>query len=184
MEDVDEKKQRRLESQKRYREKNRELLNEKNRQYRAENKEKVEEGRKRWIEANPEKEAKRQQERGVRYRQRNPEKVKISQKLWYDANKDKKRGNTLKRKYNLTLDDYEKMLQEQNGSCAICFVKAEEEINKILVVDHNHLTGEVRALLCNKCNTAIGLLREDLEIMQRASEYLKKFSKPLTPEPS
>ena len=178
----DEKKRKRLEIQKRYRQKNREALNEKNKQYRLENKEKVEESRKRWKEANPEKEASHQQNRWRKYKEKNSEKVKLSQKLWYDANKDRSRENKLKRKYDITLDDYGKMLQEQNSSCAICFVKAEDERNKILCVDHNHLTGEVRSLLCNGCNTAIGLLKENQEVILRAAEYLKKFSASLTNE--
>jgi single-stranded DNA-specific DHH superfamily exonuclease len=178
----DEKKRKRLEIQKRYRQKNREKLNEKNKQYRLENKEKVEESRKRWKEANPEKEALHQQNRWKRYKEKNAEKVKLSQKLWYEANKERYRENKLKRNYNITLDDYDKMLQEQNGCCAICFVKAEDERNKILVVDHNHLTGEVRSLLCNGCNTAIGLLKENQEVILRAADYLKKFSATLTDE--
>jgi|LakMenEpi03Aug12_release.lakeMendotaPanAssembly.Ray.scaffolds.fasta_scaffold1303032_1 hypothetical protein len=178
----DEKKRKRLEIQKRYRQKNREGLNEKNKQYRLENKEKVEESRKRWKEANPEKEASHQQNRGRRYKEKNPEKVKFSQKLWYDANKERHRENTLKRKYGLTLDDYEKMLQEQNSSCAICFVKMENTKKKYLCVDHNHLTGDVRSLLCDPCNTAIGLLKENQEVILRAAEYLKRFSASLTGE--
>jgi hypothetical protein len=176
----DEKKRKRLEIQKRYRQKNREKLNEKNKKYRLENKEKVEESRRRWKEANPEKEALHQLNRGRRYKEKNPEKVKLSQKMWYEANKERSRENKLKRKYDITLDDYEKMLHEQNGSCALCFVKAEDERNKILVVDHNHLTGEVRSLLCNRCNTAIGLFKENQDVILRAAEYLKKFSASLT----
>jgi hypothetical protein len=174
----DEKKRKRLEIQKRYRQKNREKLKEKNKQYRLENKEKVKETNKRWETENAEK----AEERKKRYLVRNPEKVKLSQKAWYEANKSKKREDSLIRKYDITLDDYEKMLQEQNGSCAICFVKAEDERNKILVVDHNHLTGEVRSLLCNGCNTAIGLLKENQEVILRAADYLKKFSATLTDE--
>jgi len=72
----------------------------------------------------------------------------------------------------MTLDDYDRMLQEQNGSCAICFVKAEQQFHKVLVVDHNHLTGQIRGLLCNPCNTAIGLLKERQEIIENALKYL------------
>jgi len=176
---INEKKRKRLESQRRYREKNRELLNEKNRRYREENKETVELSRKRWIDQNPEKAIESHRNRQRRYKERNLEKVRVSQKLWYDANKERYRENKLKRLYNLNLNDYEKMLQEQKSCCAICSAKVEEERDKVLVVDHNHLTGNVRGLLCHKCNTGLGLFRDNEAYLLKAVEYLRKFSEPL-----
>lgn len=177
--EIDERKRKRLESQRRYREKNRELLNEKNRRYRKENKETVEISRQRWIENNPEKAIESHRNRQQRYKERNAEKIKIRQKLWYDANRERYRENTLKRKYSINLEDYDKMLQEQKSCCAICSAKVEEERDNVLVVDHNHLTGEVRGLLCHKCNTGLGLFRDNQGYLLEAVEYLRKFSKPL-----
>lgn len=57
----------------------------------------------------------------------------------------------LKAKYNLTLQDFDAMLAVQQGKCAICGVSSQK-----LVVDHNHVTGQVRKLLCNHCNTMVG----------------------------
>lgn len=73
----------------------------------------------------------------------------------------------LRRKYGLSLEDYESLKAKQNNCCLIC----NEE--KALNVDHNHLTGKVRGLLCRGCNTAIGLLKEDVSLLNKAIFYLK-----------
>lgn len=87
----------------------------------------------------------------------------------------------LKSKYNLTLEQYYTILEEQNHCCKIC---GEEETRKnkttgvcLLCVDHNHKTGEVRGLLCNKCNTGLGYFKEDINILYTAIEYLSKKEK-------
>jgi len=82
----------------------------------------------------------------------------------------------LKRRHNLSLDKYNKMFSEQNGCCDIC-QKHQSEFSKRLHVDHDHDTGEIRSLLCHHCNTALGGFREDIDLMTKAIEYLKKHSK-------
>jgi hypothetical protein len=61
-------------------------------------------------------------------------------------------------------------LEKQNNTCAIC-----GNINtyKSMNVDHNHTTGEIRGLLCHTCNKALGLFKEDLNILTSACNYLK-----------
>ncbi len=95
---------------------------------------------------------------------------------------DKIRGRTRDRKHNLTTGQYDKMLRGQNGVCAIC---GELEITKqndrlrALSVDHNHSTGKIRGLLCNKCNSAIGNLCVDdhgIELLCSAISYIKNSS--------
>jgi hypothetical protein len=62
----------------------------------------------------------------------------------------------------------------QKGCCAICGVHQNERSDgKDLAVDHDHETGEVRGLLCTNCNTGIGQLQEDPEVLLKAIEYLK-----------
>lgn len=82
----------------------------------------------------------------------------------------------LLRNYGITLDDYERMLEEQQGKCRIClgegFVMASHHKMK-LVVDHCHATGVVRGLLCHNCNRALGLLQDSTESLERALDYLK-----------
>lgn len=93
----------------------------------------------------------------------------------------------LRAKFDLSLDDYEKMLAAQDGVCAICKQPETHKRNgkvKALAVDHNHSTGEVRGLLCSDCNTAIGKLREDPEILMSAVRYLEQHATSSEKEPS
>ena len=76
----------------------------------------------------------------------------------------------LRHKFGITLEDYDSMLAQQGGKCAIC--KSEEPKGKRFSVDHNHKTGEVRGLLCNPCNVAIGLLKDSPDVLESAKEYL------------
>lgn len=78
--------------------------------------------------------------------------------------------NSLKRIFNLTIDDYNKILKKQGGVCAICRNK---ENGKVLSVDHNHITGKVRGLLCMNCNTILGKLKEDISILKKVIKYLQ-----------
>jgi hypothetical protein len=98
---------------------------------------------------------------GKKYREENKEKVKQAG-----------RSQHLKHKYNLTLQDYEAMYKQQKGLCAICGTHQEK-----LHVDHNHKSGEVRSLLCGNCNRAIGIMDEDISIIQKAANYLRSFIK-------
>lgn len=74
------------------------------------------------------------------------------------------------RKYGLTVDQYNDMLTEQNNCCKICNV--ELDMAKHTHIDHCHSTGEVRSILCAPCNQALGLLKEDISIMQRMIDYV------------
>lgn len=91
----------------------------------------------------------------------------------WKANKHKhieqRKNSHLEKKYGITLKEYKKILSNQNGVCLICRNK---DIRK-LAVDHNHKTGEIRGLLCGKCNQGIGLFNDDIKILRRAIEYLK-----------
>jgi hypothetical protein len=75
-----------------------------------------------------------------------------------------------RRAYGLVAQDYERMLREQNGVCAICGRKSRRE----LCVDHCHATQRVRGLLCDKCNTALGLLGDDADRMRAAGAYVDR----------
>ncbi len=79
---------------------------------------------------------------------------------------------SIKNKYGLTEEDYIKMIDAQKGCCWICDT-SEKDNGKRLVVDHNHVTGKVRGLLCGRCNTGIGGFRDDVELLSAAISYLK-----------
>lgn len=95
------------------------------------------------------------------------------------SSKETKKAYVLKSRFGLSLEDYHLLYTKQNGCCAICgksitlFVD-KKDFSNVACVDHNHTTGEVRGLLCNHCNTGIGLLKEDLSILENAAKYLKE----------
>lgn len=80
----------------------------------------------------------------------------------------------LKREFNITLEYYQELNERQNKACAICGIKAESARHGRLCVDHCHTTGIVRGLLCDTCNRAIGLLKDNIAICDKAAEYLRK----------
>lgn len=82
------------------------------------------------------------------------------------------RVRLLREVYGLTLEEYDAMLIAQGGVCAIC----REEPTRSLAVDHDHATGQVRGLLCIRCNRAIGNLRDDPNLARRLAEYLDSVS--------
>lgn len=73
-------------------------------------------------------------------------------------------------KYGINKNDFDKLLSDQNNVCAIC---EEESDYNSLNVDHDHLTGRVRGLLCGNCNKGIGLFKDSSDLLIKASKYLK-----------
>lgn len=73
-------------------------------------------------------------------------------------------------KYGISVERYNEMLEDQNHQCAICLNIFKDIPN----IDHCHDTGEVRGLLCRACNTGIGFLKDDIESLSRAIEYLTR----------
>lgn len=92
---------------------------------------------------------------------------------WRTANKHKIRDTSYKKKFGITLEEYESKLKYQNYCCAICETP-QKDFNLRFAIDHNHKTGEVRDLLCGQCNAAIGMAKEDENILQKMIKYLQK----------
>ena len=85
------------------------------------------------------------------------------------------RKSHLKRKFGLTLEEYDKMWQAQGGVCAIC-----GKVNPngwALSVDHDHKTGDIRALLCTMCNAGLGNFYDTPELLLKALYYLSNYAK-------
>jgi len=126
-----------------------------------------------WAEANKD----RIREQRREYYQRNKNKINARNKRGYLRRKAaglvSPHADTLRRKYGLTVDDYNARLSAQGGGCAIC--RKEQDGGKKLVVDHCHETGVVRGLLCDGCNQAIGRLGDNSRSVQRAVSYLAAF---------
>lgn len=82
----------------------------------------------------------------------------------------KMRERTLKRKYGISADEYDRMVAKQDGVCWIC---SQPPGPRGLVVDHCHKTGAVRALLCNNCNALLGMAEDDIPRLLSAIKYLE-----------
>ena len=95
--------------------------------------------------------------------QRNPDKVR--EKMW---------RHDLKRTYGITPEQWVEMLERQGGTCAIC--ERMPGKGRRFHVDHCHRTGKVRALLCGRCNVAIGMAGEDGTRLRRMADYCEAFA--------
>jgi hypothetical protein len=81
------------------------------------------------------------------------------------------RATHLQRNYGLTEEDYALMLAGQGGGCSICGVPPN---GKHLVVDHDHITGKVRALLCAPCNATLGNMKDSPSLLRAAADYIER----------
>lgn len=108
-----------------------------------------------------------------KYWEKNKEQINLDVKQRY---KEKYRWREIKNKYGITKEDWENIYREQNGECFICG-RTEKELKRIgrygLVVDHDHITGKVRGLLCDSCNRILGLINDDIYIIDKMRQYLK-----------
>jgi len=112
-------------------------------------------------------------------REANPEKFAEQNKTWRSKNVEKLRLYEIKRKFDLSLEEYEELLCKQNGACAICEcpeTATRGGVVRKLAVDHCHDTGKVRGLLCSNCNTGIGKLKDRASLVLKAYKYLEKHS--------
>ena len=89
----------------------------------------------------------------------------------YDPN-ERNRLYQKKFKYKLSEDEYKKLFIEQENKCAICGCEF-TDVNKALV-DHSHVTNEVRGLLCTKCNTLLGMANDNIDVLHKAIDYLNR----------
>jgi len=90
---------------------------------------------------------------------------------YYQSNSLKFRDYYYKKHYGITLEDYDNLLKEQNNKCAIC----NKESNKRLLIDHSHETNKIRGLLCRNCNVLLGHAFENIEVLEKTIDYIKKW---------
>jgi len=99
-------------------------------------------------------------------------------KIWKNNNPYKRKAHNIKTRYGLIYEDFIKMHELQDSKCPGC----NEKISIIIgsenpaVIDHNHETGDIRSLLCNKCNQVIGLVKEKQTTLENLSNYLRKYN--------
>ena len=89
----------------------------------------------------------------------------------YCRNPRRERDLALRRTFNMTHEDFDLMENSQNGVCKICGSSPSGKF-KYLSVDHDHSTGRIRGLLCNKCNSGLGLFNDSSALLVKASKYL------------
>lgn len=107
-------------------------------------------------------------------RVKDPEKIRARNRQWRKDNPEQwrriKRNSDLKRLYGISMHEYEHLIRQQGNACAIC----RGPLTPFPYVDHDHLTGEVRGVLCGPHNLAIGLLQDDPELAEQLVRYLRK----------
>jgi len=119
--------------------------------------------------------------KGLRFMSKsNPRRCKmcarIEMRQWIAANPSSwersRREFHLRKHYRINIDEYERILAEQEGACAICGQPPKDRRGFRPHIDHCHETGKVRGILCGRCNKGLGALKDDPEIVRRALKYL------------
>lgn len=107
-----------------------------------------------------------------RYREKRGLAVK-EQRGPYDGRSSDRRGYALRYKYGISVAQYNELLEKQENKCAICG-KHEDEEPRALAVDHNHITGEIRGLLCTFCNHRIVGKHRDGDLLRKVADYIEQ----------
>lgn len=101
--------------------------------------------------------------------------VRAERKALGEVHKNKMRNWDYKRKFGITLEQYNQMFAEQRGCCSICGLH-QSQFKKTFAVDHDHATGVVRSLLCVNCNLGVGCFRDNPALLKAAIRYLERHS--------
>lgn len=139
-----------------------------------------------WRAANPEKAAAADKRRAAAVKA-NPERLEQSRATharWkrqrYQTHREDvrrhQRNSYLRCTYGIEPEEYDAMLEAQGGHCAICPATEPGGGKAFFPVDHCHVTGRKRGLLCDRCNRGIGLLGDDVEVVESAASYLRAFA--------
>lgn len=90
-----------------------------------------------------------------------------------DCGTERSRVIRLEKVYGINKENIQQLLKKQQNCCAICLQKFDRNRKSLNYhIDHNHRTGKVRGLLCQNCNTGLGLLQDDTKILAKALQYL------------
>lgn len=114
------------------------------------------------------------------WKEKTPSKDKAAYaREWRNQNPDKAKSHDLKKQFGIDLEEYNVMLEAQNGVCAICG-KTNDDYDakgapRFMPVDHCHTTGKIRAILCGPCNRALGGFKDDPELLCKAAAYVESF---------
>lgn len=163
----------------RYREQNKEAIRARGRAWYLKNADKVRTRSRKWSAGNPEQKVETQR----KYRAQTIEERRAYMRDRYKAKRDEliaksrlrrlekpqvERDWYLRTEYGITLVQYERLFEKQSGGCAIC-----GRNQKRLCVDHDHISGRVRGLLCNSCNNGLGRFKDNPKSLRKAADYLE-----------
>ncbi|WP_442951576.1 endonuclease VII domain-containing protein [Paenibacillus sp. GYB004] len=113
------------------------------------------------------------------YRDANKDRISVSKRRYHYDNRDrileKWRKKALVRRYGITREEREVILKQQGGSC-ICGYNDRSSYSKFPVVDHCHTTNKVRGVLCQRCNTTLGKVQDNPELLRKLADYLESHS--------
>jgi hypothetical protein len=117
------------------------------------------------------------------YRHKDLDDYNSKRLAWADKHRDKlrlqRRKSHLNINFNITIEEFDEMMKKQNYSCVICGYKFDPFIRDKSVkyaIDHDHESGAIRGILCRACNSGLGYFKDSPDIMQKATDYLHKFS--------
>ena len=115
--------------------------------------------------------------RGRRWYHENKDRARVSNRRWYQENRERvlerERESSKKTaitRHGITVEEFNDLLLEQNGVCAIC--ESECSVAPRLSADHDHETGRVRGLLCKTCNSGLGFFKDSPGLLSAATDYL------------
>ena len=129
-----------------------------------------------WLRKNNPTYVEKQRRNTAAWHKLHPEKVRQNSRNFLAKQQpDYERKRHLKRNWGITQGQYEEMLAKQDGKCAICL--RPPKANRNLAIDHCHETGQIRGLLCFRCNFGLSFFSESAEVMSRAARYLRKTQK-------
>jgi len=111
-----------------------------------------------------------------KYRRAYPEKEKVRRKKQHLMHQKRDRNYHLKRKYGIGINEYDALFKTQNGLCSIC---NNPPGSKILYVDHNHSTKQVRRLICRDCNLGLGNFKDNPNLLRAGADYLETYDEEL-----
>jgi len=102
----------------------------------------------------------------------NKNKICANQRAWRKANPDKFKNIQLKYRFGITLKEHNDMLTAQKNKCAICNKTFRKKAK--ICIDHSHVTGKIRGLLCQNCNVALGMVDDKIATLKNMISYLKE----------
>ena len=120
--------------------------------------------------------------KGIKTRKKYANSLKAieTRKKYYKTSKGEqaRRRGALSWKYKIKEEKYFEILEKQKGVCAICGSDSpKRKGSKYFTVDHNHTTMQLRGLLCHPCNVMLGMAKDNIEVLEKAIEYLKYWEK-------